>query len=776
MKRFLRKSSRVPAVNKFGPAAVVQNEHPTASLLPIDHTTNTIDSVLTKTKHHLTLSNSTATNKKHTTQKSVAREIVAFLNSEYDLSSAVQIDDFAIQNNKPSEVSKARSQLAIATQRAAAFFALQANLFRASLEDLNKHTEIAKKSNPGYDNDYFEATFVVPLFEQAKELQDKFELADLQRQNAQNRFRILREQATEPIMEQLQVSSKAYGHVFREMNVNDMVKFCWQVEEMKRSMPPRETSELRQTLQLHGSVQPDSHTLEYLQTLYGDAKVGKEQLHKILGHVKRMCGQENKEQVSGGVAGVEVEVEMGGLKAVERAMEKTVEEYEGDFSRLLDLARGSIVCKDIGDAVQVIEVLTHMANKSQTNNDNDNNPNNDEKWPNFDIVRVKNRLDPMFGAAIESGGYRDILMNVKLESGHVCEVQVQIEGFLKLKAGGGHKIYSVARSLHLLDAELSQVRAASLVASEAVSDETLVRDELRQALQRVAGGTCQGLHLNNFKLTSAECVALRQALLSPACNVHEIYLAGCGLDETKSALLCEAIGGGELGDFSVVDLFNNKGLGGACSGMFVSDSLKRIFVRDCTMDAEHARQLSDRMIATRAYQVTEMDIKNNHIGPDGARYLAEALSHTRNLSSLNIEWNELGVVGAQHLASALTNMHNLLTLNLSGNEFRAAGAQHLACGLTASHNITSLDLADNMLKSAGAQHLSAALVHMHNMTALNLGGNEFGATGAESIGSVLSHMPNITSLNLWQNRFKEAGAEHLAGALIHLQHVTFLTL
>jgi hypothetical protein len=51
--------------------------------------------------------------------------------------------------------------------------------------------------------------------------------------------------------------------------------------------------------------------------------------------------------------------------------------------------------------------------------------------PEIQIVRVKNRLDPGYNAA-ESGGYRDVMVNLKLLGnnveelgldGHVCEVE-----------------------------------------------------------------------------------------------------------------------------------------------------------------------------------------------------------------------------------------------------------------------------------------------------------------------------------------------------------------
>ena len=95
--------------------------------------------------------------------------------------------------------------------------------------------------------------------------------------------------------------------------------------------------------------------------------------------------------------------------------------YLQDASRLVDLCRQSIVFDDAAD------ISTCLHNISTD--------------PDVKIVRVKNRLDPAYNAAV-SAGYRDVVLNLKIcnektvdlgVNEHVCEVQLVHRLFAELK-------------------------------------------------------------------------------------------------------------------------------------------------------------------------------------------------------------------------------------------------------------------------------------------------------------------------------------------------------
>ena len=75
--------------------------------------------------------------------------------------------------------------------------------------------------------------------------------------------------------------------------------------------------------------------------------------------------------------------------------------------------------------------------------------------PDVKILRIKNRLDPSYNAAL-SGGYRDININLRFVSAaamrlgigtHVCEVQLVLRGVAELKSDEGHRHYVEGRNL-----------------------------------------------------------------------------------------------------------------------------------------------------------------------------------------------------------------------------------------------------------------------------------------------------------------------------------------
>ncbi|MBD1894181.1 DUF4157 domain-containing protein [Coleofasciculus sp. FACHB-129] len=128
------------------------------------------------------------------------------------------------------------------------------------------------------------------------------------------------------------------------------------------------------------------------------------------------------------------------LKGRERAMEKTMADYKGDVSKLVDIARGSIVYKSFPDLMGGLDVCNR----------------------NLTLVREKNRF-----AQPTPAGYRDILLNVQLSNGHIAELQLHLTQILEVKSGAGHKIYE----------EVRKIEAAAQTADRALSSEEKAKIE-----------------------------------------------------------------------------------------------------------------------------------------------------------------------------------------------------------------------------------------------------------------------------------------------------------
>lgn len=112
------------------------------------------------------------------------------------------------------------------------------------------------------------------------------------------------------------------------------------------------------------------------------------------------------------------------LKGRTRAMEKLQtllgDDGRPDPARLTDIARASIKFDSIDGVYNALDAITKEV----------------------EVVRFKDRFRKPAG-----GGYRDILMNVRLHNGHVAELQLHVSDILDVKNGEGHKLYEQSRTI-----------------------------------------------------------------------------------------------------------------------------------------------------------------------------------------------------------------------------------------------------------------------------------------------------------------------------------------
>ena len=173
----------------------------------------------------------------------------------------------------------------------------------------------------------------------------------------------------------------------------------------------------------------DHHDPLFMIPLLHDAKIAKERLDAFISDIMKRLPHG-------------VEQKRAPLKSLERAMVKVYEKYRCNFSMLTDLARSTIVCDNVEALKRVLVELKAAVDSNLAT-----------------IVRIKFRLDKSFDA-MEAGGYRDILMNMYFppkdenESEHLVELQLNLKEFVKIKDGGGHGSYAVARMLQAFDPAL----------------------------------------------------------------------------------------------------------------------------------------------------------------------------------------------------------------------------------------------------------------------------------------------------------------------------------
>ena len=142
-----------------------------------------------------------------------------------------------------------------------------------------------------------------------------------------------------------------------------------------------------------------------------------------------------------GNEGTEVMVPPKPTKGLARALQKTLEEYEGDYTRLLDYARITLIFDQLPKLEAALAWLLSPA-----------------RAPRFEALRTKDRLSRSWNAEM-SGGNRDVMVNGWLDLGggrrFIVEVQFHLRCLFELK-GDLHVLYAGARVLGAMEDSTAQ--------------------------------------------------------------------------------------------------------------------------------------------------------------------------------------------------------------------------------------------------------------------------------------------------------------------------------
>jgi len=124
----------------------------------------------------------------------------------------------------------------------------------------------------------------------------------------------------------------------------------------------------------------------------------------------------------------------GGLKPIDRAIEKLTRAYHGNVSLLLDVVRQCIVFESIQDLLKAMRSIQDDGE--------------------LEVLRIKNRMSQKYDAR-HSRGYRDCLVNLRIKTeltkklgldNHVCELQLILKQFMVHRTLEGHKRYVAFRN------------------------------------------------------------------------------------------------------------------------------------------------------------------------------------------------------------------------------------------------------------------------------------------------------------------------------------------
>ena len=160
--------------------------------------------------------------------------------------------------------------------------------------------------------------------------------------------------------------------------------------------------------------------------LYQQALIGQSELENITGLIALITGTKTLSS---------------GIKSQGRALNKINSKLSGNSEQITDLARTSLVAKDVPALMAVFELI-----EQQTQ-----------------VVRIKNRFKTP-GAS----GYRDLSLLVQLpESKIIAEVQIHLQAFSVIKNGQEHENYEQIQQIERL--QLTENRALSEIELVAIN-------------------------------------------------------------------------------------------------------------------------------------------------------------------------------------------------------------------------------------------------------------------------------------------------------------------
>jgi ppGpp synthetase/RelA/SpoT-type nucleotidyltranferase len=192
---------------------------------------------------------------------------------------------------------------------------------------------------------------------------------------------------------------------------------------------------------------PDESSAKHLAKLYGVQTFQSAQIKQPYAEFEQLyqqaiAGQSELETIAARIAAQsDSEVLSSGVKSKLRAIDKINTKLAGKSEKITDLARTSIVAKDIATLMDAFALFNQQT----------------------EVVRIKNRfITP--GAS----GYRDLSLLVRLpDSQIIAEVQLHLEAFSEIKNGKEHQNYEQIQ--HIERMQLTDNRPLSEIELAAIS-------------------------------------------------------------------------------------------------------------------------------------------------------------------------------------------------------------------------------------------------------------------------------------------------------------------
>lgn len=201
-----------------------------------------------------------------------------------------------------------------------------------------------------------------------------------------------------------QLQGMVYPDKMDELDSNPLMKAQYVDQMVNNNYRPRKDAggKIHQGIDLDHEVDSD----EALEQLFVQANLSLLEFDKKLLAVQERLGARR------------ATAQTSSIKGWERAHEKQQDKYH-DASRILDLVRGTLVFDSVTHLVLAKKHISEI----------------------FEVYRVKNTIGEH-----SVTGYQDMKINVKLSTGHIGELQLNLQSMVNSKHHGGHGLYRFIRA------------------------------------------------------------------------------------------------------------------------------------------------------------------------------------------------------------------------------------------------------------------------------------------------------------------------------------------
>ena len=153
----------------------------------------------------------------------------------------------------------------------------------------------------------------------------------------------------------------------------------------------------------------------------------------------------------------------------------------------------------------------------------------------------------------------------------------------------------------------------------------------------------------------------------------------------------------------------------------------------------------------------DLRLYRDHIGDEGAKAIALALTYSHTLTELYIYENNIGDEGAKAIALALTSNNVLTKLYLNENKIGDEGAMVIAQALTYDNTLTELCLHKNKIGNIGAKAIAKMLTINKTIHVLSIDYNKIGYDDAQAIAAAIVVNSALTILHVHHNIIGDEG-------------------